>query len=140
MRTVAEFENAKKRLVRERDEFVKFSVESLVRALLPVVDNFERAMAHAGKPEDERTRNLIIGIEMVGKQLEEVLKSQGLERVEAAPGTTFDPHVHEAIGYVEEEGPEDEITDVIEAGYRMKEKLLRAAKVRVRKAPAERGE
>lgn len=131
VRSAADYENAKKRLTRERDEFVKFSQESILRNLLPVLDNLERAFAHAGTDTSPAFKNLATGIEMVIKQFTEVLKGQGLTRVESV-GKQFDPHKHEAIGYVKEKGRDHEVLDEIEAGYFLGEKLLRAAKVRVR--------
>lgn len=131
MRSAADYENAKKRLVRERDEFVKFSQESLLRGLLPVFDNLERAFSHAGSDSSPAFKNLAAGIQMVLKQFAEIFKNQGLVRVESV-GKQFDPHVHEAVGYVKEKGRDHEILDEIEAGYLLGGKLLRAAKVRVR--------
>ena len=74
------------------------------------------------------------GIRMVQKQLADILKNQGLVRLETK-GQIFDPHQHEAVGFVQEAGPEDEIIDEIEPGYKLHDRLLRAAKVRVRIAP-----
>jgi len=131
VRSAADYENAKKRLVREREEFVKFSQESILRSLLPVLDNLERAFTHAGTDTSPAFKNLATGIQMVLKQFAEILKSQGLVRIETV-GKQFDAHVHESIGYVKEKGRDHEILDEIEAGYFLGEKLLRAAKVRVR--------
>ncbi len=137
LRGAADFENAKKRLARERDEFVKFSQENLLRDLLPVLDNFERALTHAGDSKDP----VISGIQRVFKQLSEILKNQGLVRVKTA-GEIFDPARHEVVAFVSEEGREDEIIDEIEPGYFLHDRLLRAAKVRVRssQAPKEKDE
>ena len=82
LRAAADFDNAKKRLLRERDEFVKFSQENLIRHLLPVMDNFERALSHAPEGKDAQQKALISGIQMVYKQLSELLKNQGLVRLE----------------------------------------------------------
>lgn len=131
VRSAADYENAKKRLVREREEFVKFSQESILRSLLPVLDNLERAFSHAGTDTSPAFKNLATGIQMVLKQFAEILKSQGLVRIETV-GKQFDAHVHESVGYVKEKGRDHEILDEIEAGYFLGEKLLRAAKVRVR--------
>ena len=132
MRGAADYENAKKRLVREREEFVLYSRESILRSLLPVIDNLERAMTHAAdKDQEGNTKKLVAGIQMVVKQFGEILKSHGLVRIETA-GKIFDPHLHESIGFVKEPGRDHEIVDEIEAGYLLGEKLLRAAKVRVR--------
>lgn len=135
LRTAADFENAKKRLLRERDEFARFSQEKILRHLLPVMDNFERALLHSEDVQDEAAKKVITGIQMVFKQFGEILKNEGLTRLETK-GKIFDPHQHEAIGYVHEEGKEDEIIEEIEPGYLLHGKLLRAAKVRVRMSPA----
>ena len=131
--SAADFDNAKKRLARERDEFVRFSQENLIRHLLPVLDNFERALAHAGaSPASE---GLVAGIQLVFKQLAEILKRQGLTRL-VTVGQRLDPHRHEVVGHVPQEGPEDEIVEEVEAGYLLHDRLLRAAKVRVRVSPS----
>ncbi len=144
MRSAADFENAKKRLARERDDFVKFNQESFIRTLLPVLDNFERALVHAqsqqqtalqDSPEAQTLKSLISGIQMVHKQLLDSLKNQGLTRMQTL-GAPFDPHKHEAIAHVPEEGPEDVVLNEVEAGYMLHDRLLRAAKVTVRVAPA----
>ncbi len=127
LRSAADFENAKKRLSRERDEFVKFSQETLLKDLLPVLDNFERALSHAGNSKDP----VIAGIQMVFKQMNEILKNQGLVRMKTV-GELFDPSRHEIVSFAEGDGRQDEITEEIEPGYFLYDRLLRAAKVRVR--------
>lgn len=140
MRSAADFENAKKRLARERDDFVKFSQENFIRSILPVLDNFERALLHAqsqqqNAPEESQSlKGLVSGIQMVHKQFMDALKSQGLSRVQAL-GEVFDPHKHEALAHVPEEGPEDIVIQELEPGYMLHDRLLRAAKVNVRVAP-----
>lgn len=142
-RHAADFENAKKRLAKEREDFIKYGQENLIRSLLPILDNFQRALSHAALPADAENdaekalkhfRNVFSGIEMVEKQFKDVMKNQGLKEIEAL-NQAFDPHKHEALGYVEEDGAPDEIVDVIETGYMLNDRLLRAAKVRVRVAP-----
>lgn len=134
LRSAADFENAKKRLVKEKEDFVKFCQEGLIRELLPVLDNFERAMAHSDTEDAKQLKSIVTGIERVFKQMSEALKNAGLKRIESL-GKVFDPHKHEAIAHAEEEGKEDEIIDEIEPGYMLHDRLLRAAKVRVRIAP-----
>lgn len=133
-RAAADFENAKKRLARERDEFVKFSQENLIRDLLPVLDNFERALAHAGEGSETSLKNIVSGVERVRKQLFDALKGQGLKKLQTV-GEKFDPHLHEAVGVVHESGPEEIIVAEVEPGYTLQERLLRPAKVRIRMAP-----
>lgn len=144
MRSAADFENAKKRLAREREDFVKFGQENFIRAILPVLDNFERALIHAqtqqqsAPAEAQNLKSLISGIQMVHKQFTDTLKNQGLSRIQAL-GEVFDPHKHEAIAHVPESGPEDVVIQELEAGYMLHDRLLRAAKVNVRVAPAASG-
>lgn len=138
--SAADFENAKKRLSRERDEFVKFSQENLIRDLLPVLDNFDRALSHAGEANEKNLKSIVSGVQMVQKQLSEILKNQGLKKV-ATVHEKFDPHRHEAVSFAHEEGPDDIVVDEIQSGYSLHDRLLRAAKVRVRTAkPADTDE
>ena len=134
MRSAADFDNAKKRLAREREEFIRYSQEELIREMLLVVDNLERALAHAGEVKDEAAKRIITGVELVLKHLQEVLKSRGLKRLQTV-GQQFDPHLHEAVAYVEEKGKEDQVIDEVSPGYMLHDRLLRAPKVRVRVAP-----
>ncbi len=141
LRSAAEFENAKKRLVKEREEFVKFSQESLLSDLLPVIDNFDRALGHQANLEmldkealQKQLRSLMTGMQMVKKQFLDVLQNQGVKQI-ASLGQSFDPHRHEVIEYVAEEGKAEEIITEVQTGYLLHDRLLRAAKVRVRTAP-----
>ncbi len=129
----ADLENLKKRMTRERAETLKFANEQVLRDLLPIVDNLERAVAHAqgggnGEP-------LVEGVALVLKSLREVLERHGVTRI-AAKGAPFDPAQHEAMAHVE--SAEHEPNSVIEEhqpGYRLQERLLRPALVSVAKAP-----
>ncbi len=131
LRERADAENLKKRAAREQSEAVRFGTERLVRDLLPVVDNLERAVQAAqgggnGKP-------LVEGVELVLKALLEVLARHGVTRVEAE-GARFDPAHHEAVAHVE--SAEHEPNAVIQehqSGYRLNERLLRPALVTVSK-------
>jgi molecular chaperone GrpE len=133
LRERADLENLKKRAARERSETAKFANESVLRDLLPIVDNLERAVAHAqgggnGAP-------LVEGVALVLKSLLDVLERHGVTRIEAR-GAPFDPAQHEAMAHVE--SAEHEANSVVEehqAGYRLKERLLRPALVSVAKAP-----
>ena len=140
MHAAADFDNAKKRLTRERDEYVRFSQENLIRQLLPVLDNFERALAHSDSaggppglwPEAAGGQAVGAGIRMIWKQLLEHLTAHGLKRFDSE-GHPFDPHFHEALEEIEEEGPEGIVVKEIVAGYTLHGKLIRPAKVRVTK-------
>lgn len=139
----ADYENAKKRNAREKQDFVKFSQERILKDLLPVLDNFDRAVGHANTAsanasayEDLRQNltTVISGVARVQKQLADILKAHGLKRIETE-GQMFNPHFHEVVAHVSEEGKEDQIVDELEPGYMLHDRLLRAAKVRVRVSP-----
>ena len=133
LRERADLENLKKRAARERAESMKFANESVLRDLLPIVDNLERAVAHAESGGDGQP--LVEGVALVLKSLLDVLERHGVTRIEAK-GTPFDPAQHEAVAHVE--SAEHEPNSVIEEhqpGYRLKERLLRPALVSVAKAP-----
>jgi molecular chaperone GrpE len=133
LRERADLENLKKRAARERAETMKFANESLLRDLLPIVDNLERAVAHAESGGNGQP--LVEGVALVLKSLLDVLERHGVKRIEAK-GTAFDPAQHEAMAHVE--SAEHEPNSVIEEhqpGYRLQERLLRPALVSVAKAP-----
>lgn len=140
LRSAADFENAKRRLVREREEFIKFSQESLLGDLLPILDNFDRALGHQTNLEaldaealKKQLKSLMTGMQMVKKQFLDILQNQGVKTIPSV-GQTYDPHRHEVIEYVPSEGKPDEIIEEVQTGYLIHDRLLRAAKVRVRSA------
>jgi molecular chaperone GrpE len=133
LRQVAELENFKKRLAREKGEAIRFANESLIKDLLPVLDNLERAVEHArdggnGKP-------LLEGIEMVLKVFLEVLAKHGVTQISAI-GEPFDPEKHEAIAQVEsEEHQPNTVVAEHHRGYYLLDRLLRPSLVSVSKEP-----
>lgn len=131
LRSAADYDNAKKRLAKEREEFIRFSQERLLRELLPILDNFERALAHT--PASEKSP-VLAGVQLIWKQLLEILTAQGLKRI-SSEGQVFDPHLHEAVDQVEEEGPEGVVVHEIVPGYFLHDRVLRPAKVRIRVRP-----
>lgn len=134
-RLQAEFENARKRAEREKVEFRDFAVGAVVEKFLPVLDNFELALKSTGSAEQLRS-----GVELIVKQMEEVLKSLNVTPV-ATVGEQFDPHVHEALGSVERADlPDHSVVDEIRRGYKLREKLLRPAMVRVVDNPKQKAE
>jgi len=129
-RLQAEFDNYRKRMLREQTARIAFASQALVSRLLPVLDNFELAISHAEQSRDF-DRSMLKGIEMVFGELQEVLRGEGLSRIEAE-GKPFDPERHEAVVAVEEEGAEPgTVVDVVRTGYEFQGKVLRPAMVKV---------
>ena len=132
LRKQAELENLRKRAQREKEEFRQFATEGLIRDLLPVLDGFERALRQRapGVPE-----TFYQGMELIYRQLSEVLARAGLETIETV-GKLFDPHYHQAVETVEEAGRRDqEIVEEMQRGYTLKRRLLRPAIVKVAVRP-----
>ena len=125
-RLQAEFENARRRAERERSEFREYAVSGAIEQFLPVLDNFNLALKATGSAEQLRT-----GVELIVKQMEEVLRNLNVQVVETV-GTPFDPRFHEALDSVESaELPDGQVHDEVRRGYRIKDRLLRPALVRV---------
>lgn len=126
-RLQAEFENARKRGVREQQEYREFALQEAVRNLLPILDSFERALGHR-ETELEEYR---AGIELIYKQMQDTLAKLGLRPI-PAQGEPFDPHLHQAIEMVETtEAPDQQVLEELQRGYKLKDRLLRPAMVRV---------
>ncbi|MGP8175352.1 MAG: nucleotide exchange factor GrpE [Terracidiphilus sp.] len=134
-RLQAEFENARKRAERERIEFRDYVTGSVAEQFLPVLDNFALALNSAGSVEQLRS-----GVELIMKQMEEILRKLQVTPV-AAVGEAFDPRLHEAIGTVERDDlPDQHVAEEIRRGYRLRERLLRPAMVRVASNPKPKSE
>lgn len=129
LRATAEFDNYRKRTDRERRELSEAASVDLVRDILPIIDDFERALAAPGW--DANTRR---GVELIHRQLLETLRRRGVEPLEVV-GTRFDPAWHEAVAAEPANGrPDDEITAEVRRGYRIGQRLLRPAQVKVARA------
>ncbi len=125
-RLQAEFENARRRADRERGEFREYATGNAVEQFLPVLDNFQLALKAEGTAEQLRS-----GVELIAKQMEEALRSLNVTPVETV-GTQFDPRFHEALGNVEDpELPDGQVYDEVRRGYRIRDRLLRPALVRI---------
>jgi molecular chaperone GrpE len=132
-RLQAEFENARKRDARERADFRDFAVSGAVEQFLPVLDNFHLALGSSGSLEQLRS-----GLELVAKQMEEVLRSLNVQPVETV-GARFDPRVHEALESVDRTDlPDHQVLDEVRRGYRIRDRLLRPALVRVVNNPQQK--
>ena len=133
LRTQAEYENYKKRMARERANLLKFGNESLIKELLPIIDNLERSLEHANNAETIDT--IIDGIEMIKKEFLKKLEKFGLKTI-SAKGEKFDPLKHEAKSQIEtSEYPEGTIAEELQKGYFIYDRLLRPAMVVVAKPP-----
>ncbi len=140
LRTSADFENFKKRAAREKIESAQYATASLLGKILPVLDNFEMALAAAQTAPSEKTSALQSGVAMIQSQLKSVLMEAGLEEIDAA-GKPFDPALHEAVSQSETDTvPEDYVAQQLRKGYKLKERLLRPATVVVAKKPAAKTE
>ena len=125
-RLQAEFENARKRAERERLEFRDYATGSVVEQFLPVLDNFELALKSNGTAEQLRS-----GVELIVKQMEDILRQMQVVAIPAV-GEPFDPRSHEALGSVERADlPDQHVAEEIRRGYRLRERLLRPALVRI---------
>ncbi len=132
LRMTAEFDNYRKRVDRERRELSEAAAADLIRDILPIIDDLERAMAAAAGTSADSA--LVKGIELSHRQLIEQLRRRGVEAVSAI-GQIFDPEFHEAVGSVPADGrPDGEIVAEFRKGYRAGRRLLRAAMVQVTKA------
>lgn len=129
LRTQADFDNFRRRTLKEKEELGKYASAKLITELLPVIDNFERAISSAGESADNSSYSK--GVEMIFCQLEGVLNAEGLTAMEAE-GTPFNPEFHQAIMQVEsEEYEEGIVVEVVQKGYLLKDKVLRPAMVKV---------
>jgi len=129
-RMQADFENARKRASREQQEFRDYALADAIKTLLPTLDSLERALQSSRDESDLRS-----GIELIYKQMQDALSKLGLSTI-AAKGEPFDPRFHEAIEMVETgEAPDHQILEELQRGYKLKDRLLRPAMVKVASNP-----
>ena len=130
-RLQAEFENARKRTAREQQEFREYAVADALKALLPTLDSFERALQTSISDKSEFRG----GVDLIYKQLQDALVKLGLRPI-PAKGEPFDPHLHQAIEMVDTKEAEDHhVLEELQRGYKLKERLLRPSMVRVARNP-----
>ena len=135
LRAVADLENFKKRAAKDKEEWTKFATEDLIKAILPVIDNLERAVNHAEKVAD--TGVMIEGVRLTLKQILQTLNRFGLAPFESV-GKPFDPAIHEAMLVVESNQHEpNSVVEEFQKGYLLNDRLLRPATVSVSKLPEE---
>ncbi len=130
LRTLAEGENTKKRLSRERDEFIRFAAERFVRELLPILDSLDQALVAVDRQSDADA--VVKGVHLIHRQLLGLLAKEGVVRIPTV-GERFDPHQHEAVGHVPPANGEADgtIVEEVQVGYTMHGKVLRPALVKV---------
>lgn len=134
MRTLADFDNFRKRSEREKTDFFKYALASAVKELLPVLDNFERALEHA-EGEDEFHK----GVLLIYRQLTEVLQRHGVRVIDES-GVHFDPNIHEAVVREEDSSvPSHTVVAILQKGYFIHDRLLRPALVKVAVGGSEPG-
>jgi molecular chaperone GrpE len=123
-RVAADFDNYRKRALRERQEFAALANERLVKELLPVLDDLERALEAAAEHEEAKLEE---GVRLVHRSLAQLLEREGLREIET--GGKFDPHVHEALLAQPSEAEAGSVLDVIQKGYRLGDRVVRPARV-----------
>lgn len=129
VRAQADFDNFRRRTQKEKEELAKYASMKLITELVPVIDNFERAMATV--PEGTENESFSKGIQMIFRQLESVLNNEGLTAMETV-GQPFNPEFHQAIMQVEsDEYEEGTVVEEVQKGYMLKDKVLRPAMVKV---------
>jgi molecular chaperone GrpE len=126
MRTLADFENFRKRSERERNDFQRYALAGVIRDLLPVLDNFDRALEHAEEGDEFHK-----GVSLIYKQLFDVLQRHGVKPISES-GVRFDPNIHEAVVREEDPSvPSHTVVAVLQKGYILHDRLLRPAMVKV---------
>ena len=130
-RAAADFDNFKKRAAREREETVAFANERLVKDLLPILDDLERALAAVGEHQEATVEE---GVRLVHRSLESLLERNGVRVIET--NGKFDPHVHEALLSQPSDAEEGSVIDVVQKGYTIGDRVVRPARVVIAAAPA----
>ena len=128
LRLFAEFENYKRRTSKERMDLFKTAGQEVMVSLLPVMDDFDRALKELSKSED---KEMFKGVELISNKFKETLKNKGLEQVEVEPGDTFDAEVHDAITQIPapDKKMKGKIIDVVEKGFKLGDRIIRHPKV-----------
>jgi len=135
LRLAAEMDNYKKRTMKERESLVKYATQGIIEDLLPVLDNFQRAIESASDLVDQDS--FLEGVKMIYKQMHDVLEKKGVKRIDAV-GETFDPNIHEAVMQIaSEEHPENVVVEEFQKGYMLHDRVIRPAMVAVSKGAKE---
>lgn len=126
-RAKADFLNYKKDEGRRLEDMAKFVISSLIQDILPVLDSFDLALGHDLSKESEK------GVLLIRSQFEDVLKKRGLEQIKTGPGDGFNTEIHESVGEIESEHPEGVVAEVVQKGYKFRERVIRPVRVRLAK-------
>jgi molecular chaperone GrpE len=129
-RTAADFDNYKKRALREREQYVTLANERLVKELLPILDDLERALAAVGEHQEATVEE---GVRLVHRSLESLLERNGVKQIDT--DGKFDPHVHEALLSQPSDAEEGSVIDVVQKGYTLGDRVVRPARVVIAAAP-----
>ncbi|MBT3394665.1 MAG: nucleotide exchange factor GrpE [Waddliaceae bacterium] len=133
--TLAESENVRKRLIKEKYDHTKFTIQDIIIEFLPPLDQFEKALQFADGMSDD-VKNWAVGFSMILEKFKEVLHGHGIMIYHTTAGETFDPHLHEALETVEtHDSPDSTILEELSPGYKMGDRVIRPAHVKVAKTP-----
>ena len=137
LRERAEMDNLRKRHQRDKEDAIRFANDRLLKEMIPVLDNLERAVEHAEQSGDDGSKGLVEGVHMTITQFRKALEDFGIKPI-AAVGAEFDPNLHQAIGQLESsEQPPKPVVNEFQKGYLLHDRLLRPSLVMVAKAPSE---
>ncbi|MGE5653649.1 MAG: nucleotide exchange factor GrpE [Bacillota bacterium] len=129
LRLQADFDNFRRRTQREKEDLAEYASQKLISSLLPIIDNFERALNITSS--NDECKGILQGVQMINRQLVDQLQKEGLTAMDAQ-GQPFDPNVHEAVMQVAADGVEDNtVVEVLQKGYRLKDRVIRPAMVKV---------
>lgn len=130
LRSAADLDNYRKRVMREKEDAIRYANSGLLEAVLPIIDNFELGLESARQSNEGK--GILEGMGMVLKQLQDFLRAQGVERIETE-NKPFDPNLHEAVAQEESDAPHGTIVRQLRKGYKLRDRLLRPASVVVAK-------
>lgn len=134
LRSAAETENLRRRYEKQIEDVREYSSSTIAKDMMSVMDNLARSLAYAPKDMDESVKNFVLGVEMTQTELLSIFKKHGIEAIEPKTGDKFDYNLHNAISQIEsDEHPASTIIDVMQIGYKIKDRVLRPASVAVTK-------
>ncbi len=134
MRALAELENFRKRSQKDREQYLKFANERVIKDIIDIYDNFERALFHIDEKKEKGNIDTIIeGIKMIKQQLFNILEKNGVEKIAGEVGEEFDPSIQEAVQVIDSEESDNKVVQVLQNGYKMYDKVIKSSMVAVSK-------